>query len=220
MTNTMVKTTIDTPTGPSSSNPGKMELEEILRESSSRHKHLCPRQVLGARMGLLAGELLRLELPNADKRLLVVAETDGCTVDGIIAATGCHVGGRTLRIHDFGKIAATFIDVQMDTAFRISPSPTSRSLALAYVPSSPDRWSAMLEGYKIIPDRELFNVQKVTLTTPVAEIISSPQKKAICEFCGEEIFNGREIVQEQKILCRSCAGEAYYQNGREHAVHS
>jgi formylmethanofuran dehydrogenase subunit E len=80
----------------------------ILQQSAERHKHLCPRQVLGARMSLFAAEMLELELPGADKRLLVIAETDGCTVDGIIAATGCHVGGRALRILDFGKVAATF----------------------------------------------------------------------------------------------------------------
>jgi len=58
-------------------------LQPILHESAMRHKHLFPRQILGARMALLAGELLELELPRTDKRLLVIAETDGCTVDGI-----------------------------------------------------------------------------------------------------------------------------------------
>src|SRR5512141_3271663 len=96
-------------------------LESILRESAAGHKHLCPRQVLGARMSLLAGELLELELPRADKQLLVIAETDGCTVDGIIAATGCHVGSRTLRILDFGKVAATFIDTRTEYSIRILP---------------------------------------------------------------------------------------------------
>jgi len=96
-------------------------LELILQESAERHKHLCPRQVLGARMSLLAGEILGLELPRIDKRLLVIAEADGYTVDSIIAATGCHVGGRTLRILDFGKVAATFIDTHTEETIRIVP---------------------------------------------------------------------------------------------------
>src|SRR5512133_3749062 len=96
-------------------------LESILCKSAARHKHLCPRQVLGARMALLAGEMLQLELPRVDKRLLVIAETDGCTVDGIIAATDCHVGGRTLRILDLGKVAATFIDTCPEETIRIVP---------------------------------------------------------------------------------------------------
>ena len=48
-------------------------LEQILQESSKRHEHLCARQVLGARMSLLAGEILEMGLPRADKRLLVIA---------------------------------------------------------------------------------------------------------------------------------------------------
>src|SRR6266508_7002086 len=110
-------------------------LELILRESAKRHKHLCPRQVLGARMSLLAGDMLNLELPQSDKRLLVIAETDGCTVDGIIAASGCHVGGRTLRILDFGKVAATFIDTRTEESIRIVPRKEARALSGDYAPA-------------------------------------------------------------------------------------
>ncbi len=31
-------------------------LDELLSRSAALHKHLCPRQVLGVRMGMLAGE--------------------------------------------------------------------------------------------------------------------------------------------------------------------
>jgi formylmethanofuran dehydrogenase subunit E len=185
-------------------------LEEILRESSARHKHLCPRQVLGARMGLFAGELLDLDLPRADKRLLVIAETDGCFVDGLIASTGCHVGGRTLRIHDFGKVAATFVDVQTEVSLRIIPWREARSLAANYAPECCNNWEAMLFGYQVMPASELFTVQQVRLDPPLEQIISAPKRKAICEICGEEIINGREIVEHCAVLCRACAGEGYY----------
>jgi formylmethanofuran dehydrogenase subunit E len=186
-------------------------LESILRESAERHKHLCPRQVLGARMSLLAGELLELELPRADKRLLVIAETDGCTVDGVIAATGCHVGGRTLRILDFGKVAATFIDTYTEAAIRISPSRQSRSLALDYASHARNDWEAMLLGYQVMPFDDLFCVQHVNLKISLEEIISKPSKKVQCEICNEEIINGREVIHEGLALCRSCTGENYYQ---------
>src|SRR5512143_3671048 len=105
-------------------------LDLILGESASRHKHLCPRQVLGARIGMFASERLEIELPRIDKRLLVVSETDGCAVDGLIAATGCRVGSRTLRILDFGKVAATFIDTRTDETIRIVPRREARELAV------------------------------------------------------------------------------------------
>jgi len=185
-------------------------LDEILRESSARHKHQCPRQVLGARMALYASELLGIELPRVDKRLIVIAETDGCTVDGLMAATGCHVGGRTLRILDYGKVAATFIDTYTERAIRITPSPLSRSLATERFPHTRTRWEAMLNGYKVIPNEELFKVHAVKLNIPLAEIISKPGRKTECAHCGEDIINGREIANNNVILCRACAGDRYY----------
>lgn len=185
-------------------------LDEILQESSARHRHLCPRQVLGARMALHASDLLGLDLPRTDKRLLVTSETDGCTVDGLIAATGCHVGGRTLRILDFGKVAATFTDSSSNASFRIVPHPEARRLAGVYAPSARNRWQAMLLGYQTMPVEELFTVQRVELSTPLSQTISRAGVKAVCEECGEEIINGREVARQDAILCRACAGDRYF----------
>ncbi len=49
--------------------PSTPTLKELLDQTTAMHRHLCPRQVLGVRMGLYAGELLRLTLPQSDKRL-------------------------------------------------------------------------------------------------------------------------------------------------------
>jgi formylmethanofuran dehydrogenase subunit E len=69
-------------------------LGPIYAHSASLHGHLCPRQVLGVRMGHAAVELLGLVVPRADKRLFVLVETDGCFADGISAATGCWIMAR------------------------------------------------------------------------------------------------------------------------------
>ena len=98
-----------------------LTLKEILEQSAAMHHHLCPRQVLGARLGLLAGAELGLSLPQSDKRLLTIVETDGCFVDGVSVATGCTVGHRTLRVEDYGKVAATCIDTQTGRALRLAP---------------------------------------------------------------------------------------------------
>lgn len=162
-------------------------------------------------MAVYASELLVLDLPRVDKRLLVIAETDGCTVDGLIAATGCHAGGRTLRILDFGKVAATFIDTHTESAIRIIPSPESRSLARAYFPHTRTYWESMLKGYQVIPNEDLLKAQAVKLNIPLAEIISKPGRKSECMHCGEEIINGREILKDDLTLCRACAGDGYCQ---------
>jgi len=105
-------------------------LEELLQESAAFHRHLCPRQVLGVRMGLLAGRRLGLDVPRDDKRLLTFVETDGCAADGVSVATGCRVGGRTLRVIDFGKVAATFVDTSTGGAIRVAPAPDVRRLSI------------------------------------------------------------------------------------------
>jgi formylmethanofuran dehydrogenase subunit E len=161
-------------------------------------------------MGSLAEEILSLELPRRDKRLIVIAETDGCTVDGLIAATGCRIGSRTLRIFDFGKVAATFIDTCTGRSIRISPRCEARSIARVYTPKAKNKWEAMLIGYQVMPASELFDVQEIRLNDPISQIISQPGRKAVCEVCGEEIINGREVSSAGLVLCRACAGEGYY----------
>lgn len=161
-------------------------------------------------MALCAGEIIRLDLPRVDKRLLVVAETDGCTVDGIIAATGCHVGSRTLRILDFGKVAATFVDTRTEETIRIIPRTEARLLSRDYAPAARNNWEAMLIAYQLMPVSELFVVQSVSMNMPLSKIMSRPGIKAVCERCKEEIINGREVMDEDGILCWACAGNSYY----------
>jgi formylmethanofuran dehydrogenase subunit E len=191
-------------------------LAPLLAASAKHHQHLCPRQVLGIRMGLLG--LRQLDLlskeeylfDNTKKRLLTIVETDGCGADGVAVATSCHVGRRTLRVVDFGKMAATFIDIVTERAVRIVPSLQSREMAPKYAPDACGRWHTYLEAYQVMPDDVLLSWQPVQLTIPVSEIISQPGARAICDICGEEIINEREVVRNGRTFCRACAGESYY----------
>lgn len=185
-------------------------LSDLLNASAALHRHLCPRQVLGVRMGMLAGELLGLSLPQTNKRLLVIVETDGCASDGIAVATNCWVGRRTMRIEDYGKVAATFIDTETGHALRIVPRDGCRQAAAAYAVSAANKWEAQLLGYQRMPADLLFSVQPVQLNTPVASLLGRPGQKAICDSCGEEIMNQREILRGGMALCRSCAEGGYY----------
>lgn len=184
-------------------------LEDCLARSAAEHERLCPRQVLGVRMGLYAGDLLHLKLARADKRLFTFIETDGCLADGVSAATGCRFGRRTLRLIDFGKVAATFVDTETRQAVRISPHADARQQALCYAPDAPSRWHAQLIGYQRVPSRELLVAELVELLAPLATIISRPGLRAECANCGEEIMNERELVLDGRMMCRGCAGENY-----------
>lgn len=188
-------------------------LDELLESSAALHRHLCPRQVLGIRMGMWAGELLMLELPQPNKRLLTIVETDGCFSDGVAVATNCWVGRRTMRVEDYGKVAATFVDTQIGNAWRIAPHPDVRSQAALYAPEATNRWQAMLLGYQRMPNTELLVTQRVQLVTPIGDIISRAGQRTRCERCGEEIINAREVLVDGETLCRACANGGYYQTG-------
>jgi len=185
-------------------------LPQLLDQCAALHHHLCPRQVLGVRMGMLAGEILNLDLPQSDKRLLTIMETDGCGADGVAVATHCWVGRRTMRIEDYGKMAATFVDTVAARAVRITPILEARHLALDYAPEAKNPWEAQLIGYQRIADEMLLSVQEVTLKIPLEKIISAAGKRVHCESCGEEVMNEREVLCAGKILCKACVGEAYY----------
>ena len=185
-------------------------LTRLLEVSSARHTHLCPRQVLGARIGLAGASALGLDLPRRDKRLLVILETDGCFADGIEAATGCTVGHRTLRIEDYGKIAATFVDVETERTLRIAPQPDLRQRAFAYADGESRHYFAQLQAYQSMPDDELLTIQPIILTTPVQEIVSRAGVRVNCDACGEEIINEREVLLHGRILCRACGWGGYY----------
>jgi formylmethanofuran dehydrogenase subunit E len=188
-----------------------MDIIPLLEKSMQDHDHLCPRQILGVRIGLAGMKALGFDEPPAKKRLLVLSETDGCFVDGVSAATGCTVGHRTLRIEDYGKVAVTFVDIKIRRALRVAPTLDIREKAYTYAPNEPRHYFAQMQAYQIMPDEEMFNIQEVSLNVPIEQIISRAGVRVNCDVCGEEIMNEREILHEGSTLCHSCSGHGYYQ---------
>ncbi len=186
------------------------DISHLLDISAAQHSHLCPRQVLGVRIGLAGVQTLKASAAGRALRLLVIMETDGCLVDGVGAATGCAVGRRSLRIEDYGKIAATFVDMESEQAVRVAPRLDVRQRAFAYAPGERRHYFAQLTGYQVMPDEELLSIQPVRLARSVAEIMSRAGVRANCDCCGEEIINERELHRSGMTLCRACAGVAYY----------
>jgi formylmethanofuran dehydrogenase subunit E len=187
-----------------------MNLQPLLDLSSRDHSHLCPRQILGVRMGLVGMKALGFDAPPEKKRLLIITETDGCFADGLSAATNCAVGHRTLRVEDYGKVAATFVDAQTSRAVRVAPALDVREKAYAYASDEPRHYFAQMQAYQIMPDDEMFTVNEVQLAASIEAIISRPGARVDCDVCGEEIMNEREIQHEGFTLCRACAGNSYY----------
>ncbi|HEY3313430.1 MAG TPA: FmdE family protein [Anaerolineales bacterium] len=194
------------------------DLQPILENSSRHHSHLCPRQILGVRLGLMGMHSLQLEPNCGSKRLLVITETDGCFVDGLSAATGCTVGHRTLRVEDYGKTAATFVDTKTGRALRVAPNIDIRKRAYRFVANEPRHYFVQMQAYRVMPDAEMFSVREVALKVPVEQIVSHPGKRVECSLCGEEIMNEREIRQNGLSLCLACARGGYYTAGENSSV--
>src|SRR5262245_43306036 len=107
-------------------------LQHLLNTVRARHGHQCPHQLLGVRIGLAGLRLLDMDLRASRKDLLVIVETDGCFVNGIEFTANVSVGQRSLRMEDYGKIAATFVHLKTEQAVRLFPKPGLRELARKY----------------------------------------------------------------------------------------
>src|SRR5437660_2622327 len=110
-----------------------LSLDEYLREAEKAHGHLCAGQVLGVRLAMLGLEKLGIEDPRSNKehrkRLVTFVEIDRCATDAVAVVTGCRLGKRALKFRDWGKVAATFVDLQTGRAVRVAAKESSKALA-------------------------------------------------------------------------------------------
>jgi formylmethanofuran dehydrogenase subunit E len=188
------------------------DLQALLEEAAAAHGHLCPGQVLGVRMALAGCHALGIEEPNGSKRLLVYLEIDRCAADAISTVTGCRLGKRTLKHVDYGKMAATFVDTVTGRAVRVVAREEAREQAAVYAPDvHGDQHRAQEIAYAAMPDEELFMLQEVRLAVREEDRPGPPVSRVRCSRCGEGINDRREVHIDGHVLCRACAGPAYYE---------
>src|SRR5208337_3306274 len=96
-------------------------LDDYLADAAQAHGHLCAGQVLGVRLAMLGLQKLGIQDPRgADrKRLVTFVEIDRCATDAVALVTGCRLGKRALKFRDWGKMAATFVDLATGRAVRV-----------------------------------------------------------------------------------------------------
>jgi formylmethanofuran dehydrogenase subunit E len=190
-------------------------LDEYLRDAEQAHRHLCAGQVLGVRLAMLGLEKLGIEDPRGNKddrkRLVTFVEIDRCVTDAVAVVTGCRLGKRALKFRDWGKVAATFVDVSTGKAIRIAAKESSKALARQMHPEIADKNQQQMLAYREITDDDLFTTQWVKVDLPPEEFPGYKGERVVCEVCGEGINFRREVRTEEKVLCRACAGERYYE---------
>jgi len=188
-------------------------LDEYLREAEQAHGHLCAGQVLGVRMAMLGLQRLEIDDPRSKedrKRLITFVEIDRCATDAVAVVTGCRLGKRALKFRDWGKVAATFVDVQTGRAIRVAAKESSKALARTLHPELADKNQQQMLAYREIADDDLFTTQWVKVELPPEEFPGYKGERVVCDSCGEGVNFRREVRRDGKVLCHACAGERYY----------
>ena len=192
--------------------------QELLASSAKAHGHLCPGQVVGVRMAMLGCRLIGLNDPadhSQIKKLLVYVEMDRCATDAIAHVTGAKLGRRSLKFKDYGIMAATFVNVETGSAFRVLSTEEARDLVPLYAPGIRGKAGQQLEAYRRMPDSVLFRVQRVRVPVKDWDLPGPTRYKSICSRCGQIVRDRREVVVNGEMLCRPCAHGAYFQDARE-----
>jgi formylmethanofuran dehydrogenase subunit E len=188
-------------------------IDEYLSDAEQAHGHLCAGQVLGVRLAMLGLIRLGIEEPRGKdkKRLVTFVEIDRCATDAVAVVTGCRLGKRALKFRDWGKVAATFVDVDTGRSIRIAAKESSKALAQRMHPEIADKNRQQMLAYREITDDELFTTQWVKVALPPEEFPGYKGERVVCEACGEGINFRREVRIDNRVLCHACAGERYYE---------
>jgi formylmethanofuran dehydrogenase subunit E len=204
-------------------------LDDLLHDAELAHGHLCAGQILGVRMAMLALRTLGVGDPrqrldphgnlNPDrKRLVVFVEIDRCATDAIGVVTACRVGKRALKLRDFGKMAATFVDLyaRLDgddyKGLRVVALESSKDRARQLYPDL-EKNPQQMKAYRELPDADLFATQWVRVPLPPSEFPGYKGQRVVCARCGEGVNFDRFIERDGEQLCLLCADPklAYFQ---------
>jgi formylmethanofuran dehydrogenase subunit E len=200
---------------------------DLLHQAEIAHGHLCAGQILGVRLALLGCQRLGIAEPRTTerKRLVTFVEIDRCATDAIAVVTGCRLGKRALKFRDWGKMAATFVDLNQSAEPLEDNTPTYKGIRIAALESSKQRARDLypnienknqqqMLAYRELPDSDLFAEQWVRVPIHPREMPGYKSARIACARCGEGINYDRNTSGAAgEILCQSCAApEArYYQ---------
>ncbi len=192
--------------------PAVKSFHEYLRDAELAHGHLCAGQVLGVRLAMLGLQKLGIEDAHGKdrKRLVTFVEIDRCATDAVAVVTGCRLGKRALKFRDWGKMAATFVDVTTGKAVRVAAKESSKALARQMHPEIDNKNQQQMTAYSEMAAEDLFATEWVKVDLTPEDFPGFKGERIVCEVCGEGINFRREVKRDGKTLCRGCAGERYY----------
>lgn len=174
--------------------------EQDLRKAHEFHGHICQGIVLGSRLARGGLTYLGIEDPAKNKDFIVYVEVDRCLSDAVQAITGCSLGKRRLKFVDYGKMAATFIDINTNKGIRIVVDAKKKA------PNEGD----IVSFWRAVSDEEMFKFEPVIVDLRPEDLPGKPTRRVTCELCQESIMDGRDLLVNGKTLCSACAKDKYY----------
>lgn len=191
--------------------------ERTYDDAVAFHGHSCGGLALGYVAALYARDLLDLDY-SEDEEVVVITETDSCTVDSIQTLLGTTAGKGNLIVNNWGKTAFSFYNRTNGKAVRLMMRPDFFKLnpewgALRGKMMSGTATEDESERYRALSDQRVIDI----LSTPGDRIyeIKEPQQPVpekakifdniICPVCGESVGAARCVESDGQKICRFCA---------------
>ncbi|MDR0548951.1 MAG: FmdE family protein [Deltaproteobacteria bacterium] len=175
--------------------------QDYIDKAKAYHGHICGGQILGLRMSLLGLKLLGLD-PYEDLRDLVIfLESDRCVADAAYVVTGVTIGRRRVKTLNYGKTAMSFLNLKNGEAYRLSVADHDR----------PAQDQDLIAFWTAKKDEDVFKIQKVTIKLNPGEEPGPPSRVVVCQKCGDEVMDHKDVTLNGQTLCRACAEGPYYQ---------
>ncbi len=171
-------------------------LEEDLQAALAFHGHLCHGMVMGVRMARYGIRELGIEDPHTYRDLIVYVELDRCASDAVSVAAGVTLGRRRLKWMDYGKMAATFVDLATGRAVRVAPRPE--------VPHA-GRDDDPLVMWDSWTDEQLFTCTPVNVAVPRRTAREDPSAPWSARSAEKTVQDGRDVEKDGRTLCRGAA---------------
>lgn len=176
----------------------KFDYSSLLDECIAFHGHLCMGQVLGVRV---AAKGLQMASPDSPRDLIVAVEVDRCLADAVLTVTGTRIGRRNLKLYNYGRMAASFLNCTTGKAYRVRA---------AYKGPQPGDDEHAMRSILMLPDEQMVAWEEIEFVLPENEMPGRPRRTVRCSVCGEKIFDGRERPGPAGPACSACLDGAYY----------
>jgi formylmethanofuran dehydrogenase subunit E len=169
-----------------------METKDLMKKATIFHGHICP----GIAIGVLAAKLfLKYGFEHSpDEELVVVVETNNCSVDALQAILSTTYGKGNLIHNDYGKNNYTIYSRKKQKAIKLSLKPS----VLDDKKRSRDE---KIQKLLSLEPEDVFNIKEVEYDPPSMATI---EDSIPCDLCGEPTMISRIINYQNSNMCIPC----------------